>query len=332
MGLQSNHGVLVALVFIGVYALVSNITSTSNCKESTQFKRDDAYASLTRSYKSLVTGTNTTSTAGRYRPIQNEYLPSPVEKFVIENADGSLQLDGTTQSTLADGCRIWKDPKSTPHFEELRQYRKELHAYNRLLSGFRESTPDLRHDIRNRGNHDVCDTLELVPGGLSEIFNKSGALSMVGNGGGFVEPLLPPLRSQEICFDASVRTNLLSMAYLIQDFASLCRKLQPHSRIVFVDMGAALDFHRKAGDMKPAVYITHMYQRFGFHFDHIYAFEMKPKNPVGVYSQIPDDLRAAYHWFNVGVDADPDSRNNPFNMLLEKFNEDDFIVVKLGKT
>jgi hypothetical protein len=155
---------------------------------------------------------------------------------------------------------------------------------------------------------------------------------MVGNGGGFVEPLLPPLRSQEICFDASVRTNLLSMAYLIQDFASLCRKLQPHSRIVFVDMGAALDFHRKAGDMKPAVYITHMYQRFGFHFDHIYAFEMKPKNPVGVYSQIPDDLRAAYHWFNVGVDADPDSRNNPFNMLLEKFNEDDFIVVKLGKT
>jgi hypothetical protein len=40
-------------------------------------------------------------------------------------------------------------------------------------------------------------------------------------------------------------------------------------------------------------------------------------------------MRASYHWINVGVDADPTSDLNPFKMLLENFDEDDFIVVKL---
>jgi hypothetical protein len=38
---------------------------------------------------------------------------------------------------------------------------------------------------------------------------------------------------------------------------------------------------------------------------------------------------ASYHWINVGVSADPTSSLNPLKMLLENFNEEDFIVVKL---
>ena len=40
-------------------------------------------------------------------------------------------------------------------------------------------------------------------------------------------------------------------------------------------------------------------------------------------------LQAAYHWINVGVDWEPDSRMNPFTMLKDKYLPEDLIVVKL---
>jgi hypothetical protein len=119
----------------------------------------------------------------------------------------------------------------------------------------------------------------------------------------------------------------MNMGYLVHDFGAMCRKLKRHSRTVFLDMGAALDFHSSGST--PAVYITHIYKKFGFKFDHIYAYEVRPKDPSDVYQRIPDDLKASYHWFNVGVEADPKSPNNPLKLILENFNEDDFVVVKL---
>jgi hypothetical protein len=95
-----------------------------------------------------------------------------------------------------------------------------------------------------------------------------------------------------------------------------------------VDMGASLDFHN--GDKRqPAVYLTELFRKFGFPFDHVYAFEMKPEKPENVYEKLPPHLLAAYHWINVGVSADPDSTLNPLKLLLENFREDDLIVVKL---
>jgi hypothetical protein len=45
--------------------------------------------------------------------------------------------------------------------------------------------------------------------------------------------------------------------------------------------------------------------------------------------KVPDDLKAAYHWINIGVDADPNSGSNPLKMLLQNYDEDDFIIIKL---
>jgi hypothetical protein len=93
-------------------------------------------------------------------------------------------------------------------------------------------------------------------------------------------------------------------------------------------MGAALDFH-DGSNLVPAVYVTDVYQKFGFKFDHIYAYEVNPQEPSDVYQRIPDDLKAAYHWYNVGVNASLTSSNNPLKLLMDNFNEDDFVVVKL---
>lgn len=63
-------------------------------------------------------------------------------------------------------------------------------------------------------------------------------------------------------------------------------------------------------------------------FDHIFAFEMKQSDPKEVFDRVPGNWMPAYHWINVGVSHEPESKFNPYN-LLDNFNEDDLIVVKL---
>jgi hypothetical protein len=63
-------------------------------------------------------------------------------------------------------------------------------------------------------------------------------------------------------------------------------------------MGASLDFH--AGGQSPAIYISELYSRFGFRFDHIYAYEITKKEPTDVFERVPNELMNSYHWINVG--------------------------------
>jgi hypothetical protein len=248
------------------------------------------------------------------------YVPSNIESYVFRSTE-SLGFNVGTEQNVANACPMWVNATVSPIYGHLREYRAELHQYNKLLEKFPGAAVD---DLRLHLDEGICDTLEVTNGGLLNIF-KSGALSRVGDAG-FVEPMLPPFRHPGICFD--YKKYLMNMGYLVHDFGAMCRKLHKHSRTLFVDMGAALDFHSSSG-VTPAIYVTHMYKRFGFKFDHIYAYELKQKDPADVYQRIPDDLRASYHWFNVGVDSDPESPNNPLKMIKENFNKDDFIVVKL---
>ena len=121
------------------------------------------------------------------------------------------------------------------------------------------------------------------------------------------------------------RGNLLNLHYLVHDFGAMCRSLQRTSRIVLVDMGASLKFY---GD-SPALYLMDLFQRFGFPFDHIYAFELKPTEPTEVFQNLPPQFMAAYHWINVGVSVEPGHQLNPFTIIKNNFNQDDLIIVKL---
>lgn len=90
--------------------------------------------------------------------------------------------------------------------------------------------------------------------------------------------------------------------------------------------GADVSFHPEGAS---TFWLVDLYQKFGFSFDHIYAYEMTQIKPKTVFSNIPKRFEASYHWINVGVSADIYSRQNPFNMLKENFNEDDLVIVKL---
>jgi len=123
----------------------------------------------------------------------------------------------------------------------------------------------------------------------------------------------------------------MSLDYLIHDFEHMCHSLKPTSRRIFIDMGASLSFHGAgAGRPQPVVTLLKLYEQFGFYFDHIYGFEITHTAPKTVYEKLlPEKYIPIYHWINVGVNHSSGHRLNPLHSILNHYNEDDFIVVKL---
>jgi hypothetical protein len=241
------------------------------------------------------------------------YIPSEIESYFLEHG---ISLGLHDEHKPSRGCSDWRNTTS-PIAPQLASFTQELKVYQEKVRQFNGTVKDLRAHLGE--DKKICDTLELHPEGLQGIF-PSGSLSHTNH---LLEPLFPPMRNPQFCFQSKA---LMSLGYLVHDFASYCRSLKPESRIIFLDMGASLDFH---GDVEsPAVYLTNIYERFGFHWDHIFAYEVTQKNPEDVFERVPQDLLHAYHWINVGVSSDPESKMNPWNMLLRDFNKDDFSTCK----
>lgn len=254
------------------------------------------------------------------------YTPASTERHILEHA---VQLGWAAAPRAGKTSTVWEDATATTEqvYSDLHAFRKELDDYNVRLKDFKP-VQDVRVQMDQTSQEQVCRSLELHEDGLPGIF-ASGQLSLTSTSG-YVEPLLPPLRHPDFCKkDRKVRIRaVMDLSYLVHDFGAMCRRLKRHSRIVLVDMGASLEFHIK-DQTTPAVYLTELYRKFGLPFDHIYAFEVTPTLPEKVYQKLPEHLMAAYHWINVGVSADPSSRLSPLKLLLENFNEDDLIVIKL---
>jgi hypothetical protein len=258
----------------------------------------------------------------------DHYTPASTERYILEHAT-DLCYD-QPKPKLAKTCTIWNDESATnPKIhQDLHAFRTELVDYDKRVRDF-EPVDDIRLRMEHEDIDAICQSLELHEDGLPGIF-LSGQLSLTQTSG-YMEPLLPPLRHPDFCFttdNTSRRKALFDLGYLVHDFGAMCRRLKRHSRIVLVDMGASLDFHN-TDKTQPAVYLTELFRKFGFPFDHVYAFEVKPEEAEKVYQKLPPHLLAAYHWINVGVSSDPDSNLNPLKLILENFREDDLIVVKL---
>jgi hypothetical protein len=294
------------------------------------------YSIFANTYLALVSITRSTTTDLAFQGRNNiqsstykEYLPASSEKYVRDHA---LQLGYDNEQAPAHTCSIWTDDTNvtvpTSIHDDLTAFRQELVEYNRLVKAF-QPISDLRKQLAlDESNIDqVCQQVDMD---MKALFS-SQQLSMGTSG--LMEPLLPPFRHSDFCFKGT-RSALMDLSFLVHDFGAMCRKLKHNSRTVLIDMGASLDFHFHGTEnpitaAPPAIYLTELYRQFGFSFDHIYAHEVTLTHPQHVFQNVPDHMRAAYHWMNVGVDADPTSSLNPFKMLLENFNEDDFIVVKL---
>jgi hypothetical protein len=249
------------------------------------------------------------------------YIPSSSEDYAMKHAEELGYNANSREEMTIPSCKILTDP-TIPVYNSLQWYRDDLAVYASRVQGFERSHQDLRIALRQNpeDREAICSTVDL---GLEKIFAQSQQLSH--GSFGYAEPLIPPLRHPSFCF---TRGYLINLSYLVHDWKVMCHRLAPHSRTVFIDMGASLVFHRNSGT-SPAEYILETYKRFGFKFDHVYAYEVTPQEPAQVFQLVPEDLLPNYHWINVGVESDPNGKLNPLRMLLNEYNEDDFVVIKL---
>jgi len=267
-----------------------------------------------------------------------DYQPGSAEQYIMNNLDRL----GFNKANNPATCHIWNDNEATTPevYDSLVTYKKDIDRYNEIIEKFSPvpSTMDkIRQDHEGGGALQslICDSLRLHPDGMQGIF-PSKQLAFTSSG--YVEPLLPPMRSHKICDDGhnlelspgekNTSPHLMSLDYLVHDFEFMCRKLKPTSRLVLLDMGASLDFHGTA--VTPIVTLLKQYEKFGFVFDHIYGFEITKKDPNVIYkTSLPEEYIPSYHWINVGVSSKEGDKLNPLHSIIKKLNEDDFVVVKL---
>lgn len=249
--------------------------------------------------------------------MQEDYIPAAIEQWIMTNLHS---LGWEENATNPDSCSIFHN-QTCEIYSELHQYIQDLADYHTAVEKFKGFNVDQTDytDLRFLPK-EKCDMVRLHPRGLEGMFHDQ-FLSRTRKG--LVEPLLTPMRHPMYCFN---RMRLMDMKYMVHDFEAICRNLKPDARTVLIDMGASLDFHK--GDV-PIYYLLDLYKKFGITFDHIYAFELKKKDPEDVYKAIPDSLMTSYHWINVGISPKVGDKLNPFHSILHQFNKNDFVVVKL---
>ena len=257
----------------------------------------------------------------------HKYLPADVEAYLMDHLE-ALGWDVPTADV--SGCDIWKDKSLTTKevFKKMHGFLVDLGEYTQAVKQFKP-IPNLMKKIRadggNTGNHPICKTASIHPSGIQSLF-PSKQLSLTTSG--FVEPLLTPMRHPDFCLVDTSDEILMTIDYLVHDFEAMCSKLKPTSRLVLIDMGASFTYKINGG--KAMIDLINTYKKFGFYFDHIYGFEANFQEPGTLYKDLlPVDLIPSYHWINTGVMADKDNKMNPLYSIVEKFEEDDFVVVKL---
>jgi len=282
--------------------------------------------------------------------IINEYNPSEAERYLIDHIPDFFDESRDIQP---DSCKLWRE--NSPVLAGLQAYENQLNAYYTMVHNF-QTVKDLRSQFTSdHSNRDeVCSQVDLFRDGniiergliqrLSDpakVVYKNEAFAGMENNlshmadSELIEPILPPFRHPAFCSKSNEEyvaneKYVTDVNYMVHDFGNICRKLKKTSKTILIDMGASLQFHAGDGEEKnPALYLPKIYQKFGMKFDHIYAYEIDPKDTNEVYNLLPEEMQASYHWINMGVSNERDSVSNPFNMLLKHYDEDDLVVVKL---
>lgn len=181
-----HQGLKVTAALIGVSCAVS-ILSSKTCitleKTSNQKRQKNNFLA--------VAATDATP--------PHPYVPASSEAYILEHAIDLGFNQGSQSGTnkwreveMGSGCDLWKNSSLTSPeiYQQLHAFKNELDDYNNRLKNFKlKNITDIRHYLDDEGNsshHEICNKLELHPGGLQNIF-PSQQLSYTGSG--YVEPL-----------------------------------------------------------------------------------------------------------------------------------------------
>ena len=270
------------------------------------------------------------------------YSPGKVEQIIMDHL---VEWGWDKAKRNVKGCDIWKSEPDNEAAERketttdisqlLNSFRRELNGYYKIINSFQPTIPDVLEAIRasdsRHSQEKICETLRLHPDGIQALF-PSKQLSYTSTSG-FIEPLTTPMRHPDFCFDTSDKRALMDMEYLVHDFEAMCLSLKPTSRRILIDLGASLSYHKETqvkAEIPPIVSLLELYEKFGFNFDHIYAFEIEFTEPSRVFRDLlPERYMPSYHWINTGVNAEKGHKLNPLHSILSTFRKEDFVVLKI---
>lgn len=201
------------------------------------------------------------------------YAPSRIERYSLEHA---VELNfhrnvpdnpGMKHTSPPKGCTIWQ-PSTRYISDYLQGFKHEMDQYNYLLQKHPGSLTD---DVRKRLNVS-CPALQVHPQGLGAVFT-SGSLSRSPTG--LLEPVYTPFGSWTQKCAGHGRGRSHELDFLVHDFMSMCQKLIPTSKIIFMDVG--YDVASKWTERKdsPTIKLLRLYRKFGFPVDSIYVFDSK---------------------------------------------------------
>jgi len=344
---SSEKQIMLAVLTITVLASLVNIASLFNLTDQ----------------KCVTEGESASGPESKLGVDSDDWLPTISTSYKAADSESYLAANyealglNTTHGKYAKGCSIYKEEIFEKH---ALQSEAALKMFNKAQTEFQldANIKDIRHAlgwgmVEEKEAIKICKGLDILrhDSNPTLVDFSTEVLSFAPNSG-FMEALLPPLRSFKLCSRKIDMPSILSMDYLVHDFAMICqekfakpmlRQIQAQKlaksasnhtiRTIFMDLGASLDFHSSTDS--PAVYITALYERFGIPFDHVYAYEITEKNPNKVFSQIPKALRASYHWINVGISAELNTneatnyKHHPWQFLEAHYTPGDFVVVKL---
>ncbi|CAJ1941854.1 unnamed protein product [Cylindrotheca closterium] len=299
--------------FALLFMIAINIFEQHSAFES-NFQRE-----LAESSNDVVVDHLLTSSPKAIKQEYASYVPSHLETRIMASSRSELQYD----RMRADECSLFFNTSQSGISPEYHEYVAMMDKYIKAVKNFDAKVDDLRL-IPTEKRQKICQSMDNI---LKGAFPAENSLSRTR--GGFIEPLLPPLRHPRFCEDGHLGWDsvyLLNIDYLVHDFGLMCNQLNSTSKTVFVDLGASLDYHP---ENNPALQLVDLYQKFGIKFDHYYAFEATVIPPDQVFQKVPRDILPSYHWFNVPVEVLETSKQNPWASILSKYNEDDLVVVKL---
>ena len=164
---------------------------------------------------------------------QTQYIPSHLERNIM-SISRSLKYD----VEMVDECDLYRNESRTDIYKEFHDYMSMLDKFSNATKRFRTEIDDIRL-LPTKKREKLCKKMDKV---LHESFHANKDLSLTKSGG-FVEPLLPPLRHPRMCRSRSRSNFLMSLEYLVHDFGKICRDLDRTTRTVFFDLGASLNFH-----------------------------------------------------------------------------------------
>ncbi|XP_055350092.1 uncharacterized protein LOC129596770 [Paramacrobiotus metropolitanus] len=118
---------------------------------------------------------------------------------------------------------------------------------------------------------------------------------------------------------------VVDKSYLLLDWDK--RRNWIKKRALYFDLGAST-FDNGAGGNSQQWIIEH-YAKRGILFDSIFAWEALAMNALDVFKVIPQQYYHKYHWYNFPITAKVEDGRNPWTVLSNTAESEDFVVVKL---